>query len=40
VQGNPPLFAFAGGKVAARHSGLVDTSHLRSWVDRFAGVKA
>jgi len=39
VQGIPALFAFAGGQVAARHSGLVDAGVLHSWVDRFAGVK-
>ena len=36
VQGIPALFAFKGGKVAARHSGVVDASVLRGWVDRFA----
>lgn len=40
VQGIPALFAFAGGKVAARHSGLVETATLRGWVDRFEKVRA
>jgi thioredoxin 2 len=39
VQGIPALFCFSGGKVAARHSGLVDASVLRGWIDRFAAVR-
>jgi thioredoxin 2 len=40
VQGIPALFAFKGGQVAARHSGLVDASVLRGWVERFAAEAA
>ena len=40
VQGIPALFAFSGGKVAARQSGLSDAAVLRRWVDRFAPVGA
>jgi len=36
VQGIPALFAFQGGKVVARHSGVVDIATLRGWVERFA----
>lgn len=35
VQGIPALFAFQGGQVAARHSGVADLAMLRGWVDRF-----
>ncbi len=34
VQGIPALFAFKGGKVAARQSGLADVHTLSGWVDR------
>jgi thioredoxin 2 len=34
VQGIPALFAFKGGQVAARQSGVTDASTLRAWVDR------
>jgi thioredoxin 2 len=40
VQGIPALFAFSGGKVAARQSGLSDAAFLRRWVDRFTPVGA
>jgi thioredoxin 2 len=40
VQGIPALFAFSGGKVAARQAGLSDANLLKAWVDRFAPVKA
>ncbi|MCK8783065.1 thioredoxin TrxC [Roseomonas sp. NAR14] len=36
VQGIPALFAFRGGKVVARQSGLADLGLLRGWVERFA----
>lgn len=36
VQGIPALFAFQGGKVAFRHSGIADLAMLRGWVDRLA----
>jgi thioredoxin 2 len=36
VQGIPALFAFHGGKVAARQAGVTDPSALRDWVRRFA----
>jgi thioredoxin 2 len=36
VQGIPALFAFQGGKVAARQAGVTDPSTLREWVRRFA----
>jgi thioredoxin 2 len=36
VQGIPALFAFRGGEVAARHSGVADAATLRSWVERLA----
>lgn len=36
VQGIPALFAFQGGQVAARHTGLADASLLTGWVDRLA----
>jgi len=39
VQGIPALFAFVGGKVAARQAGLSDAGVFRQWVDRFAPVK-
>lgn len=40
VQGIPALFAFSGGKVAAQQAGLSDGGVFRTWVDRFAPVKA
>ena len=40
VQGIPALFAFQGGKVAARHAGVADAALLKSWVDRLAAVRA
>jgi thioredoxin 2 len=40
VQGIPALFAFVGGQVAAQQAGLADANLLRSWVERFAPVKA
>jgi thioredoxin 2 len=40
VQGIPALFVFVGGKVAAQQAGLADAGLLRSWVERFAPVKA
>ncbi len=40
VQGIPALFAFQGGKVAARQSGLADIAILKGWVDRFTPVAA
>jgi len=39
VQGIPALFAFQGGKVAARHAGVADANLLRSWVERLAPAK-
>lgn len=36
VQGIPALFAFHGGRVAARQAGVTDPATLRSWVDRLA----
>jgi thioredoxin 2 len=33
VQGIPALFAFRGGKVAARHAGTADLALLRSWAE-------
>ena len=39
VQGKPALFAFHGGKVAARHAGVADAGLLASWVERFAPVR-
>ncbi|MDB5447969.1 MAG: thioredoxin [Phenylobacterium sp.] len=33
VQGIPALFAFQGGKVALRQSGVTDAATLRSWVE-------
>jgi thioredoxin 2 len=38
IQGIPALFCFAGGKVAARQSGLTDAGIFRQWVDRYAPV--
>jgi thioredoxin 2 len=35
VQGIPALFAFRGGEVAARQSGVADLATLRGWVERF-----
>jgi thioredoxin 2 len=40
VQGIPALFCFSGGRVAAQQAGLSDPGLFRSWVDRFAPVKA
>jgi thioredoxin 2 len=37
VQGIPALFAFSGGKVAARQAGVADPGTLRGWVERLAG---
>lgn len=37
VQGIPALFAFSGGKVAARQAGVTDPATLRSWVERLSG---
>jgi thioredoxin 2 len=34
VQGIPALFAFRGGKVAARQAGVTDPNTLRGWVER------
>jgi thioredoxin 2 len=36
VQGIPALFAFRGGEVAARQSGVIDPATLRAWVERLA----
>ncbi|WP_334164072.1 thioredoxin TrxC [Phenylobacterium sp.] len=36
IQGIPALFAFQGGKVAARQSGMAKVEQLQGWVDRFA----
>ena len=36
IQGIPALFAFKGGKVAARHAGVADAALLRDWVERLA----
>jgi thioredoxin 2 len=36
VQGIPALFAFQGGKITARQSGVAQEAQLRGWVDRFA----
>jgi thioredoxin 2 len=36
VQGIPALFAFRGGQVVARQSGVTDAATLRSWVERFS----
>lgn len=36
IQGIPALFAFKGGKVEARQSGVADVAQLKGWVDRFA----
>lgn len=36
VQGIPALFAFQGGKVAARQAGVTDAATLRAWVQRLA----
>jgi thioredoxin 2 len=36
VQGIPALFAFQGGKVVQRQSGVTDQATLRSWVERLA----
>lgn len=33
VQGIPALFAFKGGKVAARQAGVTDMATLRQWVE-------
>jgi thioredoxin 2 len=40
VQGIPALFAFVGGKVAARQSGLSDAKFIQGWVERFKRVAA
>jgi thioredoxin 2 len=40
VRGIPALFCFVGGKAAAQQAGLSDAGVFRSWVDRFAPVKA
>jgi thioredoxin 2 len=36
VQGIPALFAFTGGEVAARQSGLSDPNLLRAWVEQLS----
>lgn len=36
VQGIPALFAFHGGKVAARHAGVADLPLLRGWVEQLS----
>lgn len=40
VQGIPALFAFHGGKVAARHAGVAEAGLLATWVERLAPVRA
>jgi thioredoxin 2 len=40
VQGIPALFAFQGGKVVQRQSGVTDAATLRSWVQRLAPATA
>jgi thioredoxin 2 len=39
VQGIPALFAFSGGKVAAKQAGLGDPSIFKTWVERFSPAK-
>lgn len=36
VQGIPALFAFSGGKVAARQAGVTDAKTLRNWIEQLA----
>jgi thioredoxin 2 len=36
IQGIPALFAFSGGKVAARQAGLGDPKILADWVERLS----
>ena len=40
VQGIPALFAFQGGKVVQRQSGVTDAATLRNWVQRLAPAAA
>lgn len=40
IQGIPALFAFSGGKPAARHAGVADAALLRRWVEQLAPEKA
>lgn len=37
IQGIPALFAFSGGKAAARQAGLGDPNLLRKWVEGLSG---
>lgn len=37
VQGIPALFAFKGGQIAARQSGVADLRTLKGWVERLTG---